>query len=359
MSALPPEISVTGLGLVLPPGDGLEAARAALAHGTPAFADLPPELGTGRGAACRAFAPAGIIPPMQLRRLDRPGRFAWAAAAPAFQDAGIAPKAGPGETLAVAAATLTGGSEATEVFLRPYLAKGPEGASPLVFPNCVANAAAGHLAVAFGLKGPSSTQLEREVSAFAALDQAARWLRGGFCDAALVVGTDGLFPMLGTVCRAAGLTVRHGDPVFGGRGFLPGEGAAALLLERRSDAEARGARIRATLGALACRSAKDASLEARAAALRAAVAAVRPSAPARWIGGANGHPKVDALEAALRADHPEAPAPIHPKLLWGEFGGGGAQLLAAGLLEPAETVLVTGPSSFGGQWALRWDGVQA
>lgn len=359
MSGLQPAIAVTGLGLVLPPGDGLEAARAALAHHTPAFAELPPELGAGRGAACGAFNPAGLIPPMQLRRLDRPGRFAWVAAAQAFRDAGLDPKAGPGARIAVAAATLTGGSEATEVFLRPYLAKGPEGASPLVFPNCVANASAGHLAVAFGLKGPSTTQLEREVSAFAALDQAARWLRGGFCDAALVVGTDGLFPMLSTVCRSAGLAARHGDPVLGGRGFLPGEGAAALLLERRADAAARGARIRATLGALACRSAKDPSLEARTAALRAAVAAVRPETPDRWIGGASGHPKVDALEAALAAVHPGDPAALHPKLLWGEFGGGGAQLLAAGLLEPAETVLVTGPSSFGGQWALRWESVQA
>lgn len=348
---------VTGLGLVLPCGDGVEAARASLASGAACFAELPPELGGGRGAACTAFAPAGIIPPMQLRRLDRCSRFAWAAAAQAFQDAGLDPRSGPGARTAVAGATLTGGSEATEAFLRPYFTRGPEGASPLVFPNCVANAAAGHLAVAFGLQGPSSTQLEREAGAFAALDQAARWLRLGFCDTALVVGMDGLFPMLSTVSGAAGLLARRGDPERdSGRGFLPGEGAAALVLEREADARNRNARFRARLGALAHRSAVDSA--SRSGALADAVAEACPGAPERWIGGANGHPRVDRLEAALRAARKGWPAPLHPKLQWGEFGGSGAQLLAAGLLEPAASVLVSGPSSFGGQWALRWDEVR-
>lgn len=350
------ELVVTGLGLVLPCGDGGEAARASLASGAACFAELPPDLGGGRGAACAAFAPAGIIPPMQLRRLDRCSRFAWVAAAQAFQDAGLDPRSGAGARVAVAAATITGGSEATETFLRPYFTRGPEGASPLVFPNCVANAAAGHLAVAFGLKGPSTTQLEREAGAFAALDQAARWLRMGFCDTALVVGMDGLFPMLSTVCGAAGLLARRGDPELGsGRGFLPGEGAAALLLERAADAQARGARFRARLGALAHRSAAHPS--GRSGALASAVAEACPGPPGRWIGGANGHPRVDLLESALRAERKAWPRPLHPKLQWGELGGSGGQLLAAGLLEPAASVLVSGPSSFGGQWAVRWDEV--
>lgn len=351
------EIVVTGLGLVVPPGDGLDAARASLASHAPCFAELPAALGEGRGAACTAFSPAGFIPPMQLRRLDRGSRFAWVAAAQAFQDAGLDASTNFGARTAIAAATMSGGSEATETFLRPYVERGPEGASPLVFPNCVANAAAGHLALAFGLKGPSTTQLEREVSGFAALDQASRWLRHGFCDTALVVGLDGLFPMLGTVCGEAALLARHGEPERGsGRGFLCGEGAAAIVLERADAAKARGARIRATLGALVQRSAVRPA--DRAAALIQASSEACPAAPDRRIGGANGHPQVDRLEAALDAARPEDPSSRHPKVLWGEFGGSGVQLLAAGLLEPAASVLVSGPSSFGGQWALRWDEVR-
>jgi 3-oxoacyl-[acyl-carrier-protein] synthase II len=350
---------LTGLGLVLPCGGGIEAARASLRSGAPCFAELPAALGRGRGAACTGFSPSGIIPPMQLRRLDRASRFAWGAAHQAFADAGLDPRP-LGEGLAVAVGTLTGGSEATEGFLRPYLQRGPEGASPLLFPNSVANAASGHLAQAFGLKGPSATFLAWEGATLAALEQGARWLRAGMAEAALVLGTDGLFPLLLEIARGARLLARHGDPVAGSdRGFLPGEGAQAFLLETRAHAEARGARIRATLGDLACVPALANDPAARAGALTEATeAALAGAVPDRWVGGSSGSPRLDPSESALRRAHPEWPAPIQPKLLWGEFAGAGGPLLAAALLEPAARVLVTAPGSFGPQYAAVLEGVR-
>jgi 3-oxoacyl-[acyl-carrier-protein] synthase II len=336
----------------------VEAARTNLASGAPCFADLPEALGRGRGAACTSFNPAGIIPPMQLRRLDRPSRFAWVAAHQAFQDAGLDPKT-MGDRIAVAVGTLTGGSEASEAFMRPYLQRGPEGASPLVFPNCVANAASGHLALAFGLKGPSVTFVDRENAAFAALEQAARWLHAGLADAALVLGTDGLFPLLLDVCRGARMLARHGDPEIGsGRGFLPGEGAQAFLLEPRHLAEARGVSARAILGGVASGSAAGNATDERALALAKAVSTLGNATVSRRIAGGNGLARLDTLESRLAAAHPEWPEAIHPKRLWGEFGGSGGQLLAAALLEPAERLLVTAPASSGAQFAALLEGVR-
>jgi 3-oxoacyl-[acyl-carrier-protein] synthase II len=293
---------------------------------------------------------------MQLRRLDRASRYAWVAAAQAFADAGFDPKAFGGERIGLAAGTLTGGSEASEAFYQPYLARGPEGASPLLFPNSVANAPSGYVAVTFGLKGPSATLLEREVATFEALEQAQRWLRTGRCDAVLVLGLDSLFPLLTRVLRGARMTARHGDPTpMKGGGMLMGEGAQAFLLEREEDARARGARIRALLGGLSCLAPADEYAD-RAACLTTAVAEVLSGPPERWISGASGERRLDAAERGLWAQ-PHLPAPVTPKALWGEFCGCGGQLLGAALLEPAATVLVTGPASFGPQYALRLDAV--
>lgn len=349
----PASVVFTGLGLVLPGAPTVEAARAALEAGLPAFRELPEPLGPGRGAP--ADLPPGIIPPMQARRLDRASRFAWAAAAAAFQDAGLDPSTYGGDRIALAAGTQTGGSEASEAFLRPYLQRGPEGASPLLFPNCVANAAGGHVAVAFGLKGPSATLLEREAATLAALEQATRWLHLGLADAVLVLGLDALFPLLLDVLAGARLLARRGDPRPDGRsGLLPGEGAQAFLLEREADARARGARLRARLGALACEAPTHPDGD-RAAALVRATEAVGGATCARWIRGANGTARLDAAEADLF--HLGLPEPQAPKALWGEFCGSGGQLVAAALLQPAPSVLVTAPTSFGAQYALRLDAV--
>jgi len=82
-----------------------------------------------------------------------------------------------------------------------------------------------------------------------------------------------------------------------------------------------------------------------------------PLAPERWIGGASGLGTLDDSELPLAADHPEWPRARHPKLLWGEFGGSGGQLLAAALLEPSRQTLVTSPSSGGPQVALLLEDV--
>ena len=348
-------VVISGLGLVLPCGDGIEAAQRSWASGEPCFADLPPSLGIGRGAFCAAFNPAGIIPPMQLRRLDRPSRFAWSAVHQALADGGMDWKADAlGDRVAMTVGTVTGGSEAGEAFMQPYFQRGPEGASPMVFPNCVANAASGHVALAFGIKGPSITQVARENAAFTALDQAMRWLRRNVAEAVLVIGTDGLFPLQVELLRRSGRLALQGNPIANAAtGYLPGEGAQAFLLETRERAESRGARIRREVVSVSCVSPREETSQARAQALAVAASeALGSSSPTAWIGGSNGSQRLDELELSLQKCHPHWPKPRFPKLIWGEFCGSGGQLLAAALLGDEEgPILVTGPGSLGSQCA--------
>lgn len=344
-------IVITGLGLVLPCGDGVEAARASLATATPCFTPLPPGLGEGLGGVCTGFNPAGIIPPMTLRRLDRPSRYAWVAAHQAFLDAGLDSRAA-GDGIAIAVGTVTGGNEAGEAFIRPYFERGPEGASPLLFPNCVANAASGHLSIAFGLKGPAITLVDRENAALLALDEGLHWLRAGMAETVLLLGTDGLFPLQIELLRAVHRLARDLPRAGAGTGLLPGEGAQAFLLETADHARERGARVRARLDGFTSVAGRSLSRPDRREALASAAGRLGELRPDRWIGGASGLPTLDDLELPLVQQHPDWPAPRFPKLLWGEFTGSGGQLLAAALLEPAARVLVTAPASGGPQVAL-------
>jgi hypothetical protein len=89
-----------------------------------------------------------------------------------------------------------------------------------------------------------------------------------------------------------------------------------------------------------------------------AVAELGPLDPDRRVGGGSGLRRLDALEAAIEAAHPGWPRSLHPKLLWGEFGGSGGQLLASALLAPADRALVTAPASSGAQFAALLEGVR-
>jgi 3-oxoacyl-[acyl-carrier-protein] synthase II len=352
-----PSIVITGLGCVLPCGDGIEAARSAWAASNPCFSDLAAGLGTGLAGVCSGFKPAGIIPPIVLRRLDRPSRFAWVAAHQALLDSGLDFKS-DGDRIGIAAGTTTGGNEAAEAFIGPYFDRGPEGASPMVFPNCVANAASGHLAIAFGLRGPAITLVDRENATLLALDQAVRWLRTGMAASVLLLGTDGLFPLQIQLLQAVRRMAKGLPRAGAGTGLLPGEGAQAFVLETADHARARGARIRARLGGYAAAAGRSESRAHRREALARALGKLGTLHPGAWIGGASGLATLDAVELPLAAQHPDWPAPRLPKLLWGEFGGSGGQLLAAALLESNRSVLLTAPASAGPQVAMTLEDVQ-
>ncbi len=355
-AAGPDPLVITGLGVVLPCGDGIDAARASFVPESPCFTPLPEALGTGLGGVCTSFAPAGIIPPMALRRLDRPSRYAWVATHQAFADAGIDPKAA-GAGIGIVVGSSTAGNEAGEAFIGPYFERGPEGASPMVFPNCVANAASGHLSIAFGLRGPCATLVDRENATLLALEQGCRWLRSGQAELVLLIGTDGLFPLQVQLLQGVRRMARAQPRAGAATGLLPGEGAQAFLLETAAHAAARGARVRARLGAFAESAGLSESRLHRREALARAVEGLGAITPERWIGGSSGLPTLDDVELPLVARHPTWPAPRQPKLLWGEFAGSGGQLLTAALLEPATSVLVTAPSSAGPQVAMVLEAV--
>ncbi len=353
-------IVLTGLGTIGSFGCGREALLRGLAAGEPRLTTVerPPGYHRRGGAQLAAATDASEIDqhlsPRAARRMSWLSRFGVAAAHMAVADAGLGEGGGePGEKVAILTATTFGSPTVTEKLLRAILEQGPEAASPMLFPESVANAPAAQIAIALRARGPNLTLTQRAAGPLLALGRGAREIRRGRAKRALVGVADEIHPIQHAVLdRFRALATDSGEgerarPFCRRRnGFLLADGATMVMLEREADAKARGARILGRL--LATGTAFDPSARAdgwgqgekplASGLLRClAKAKLDPRDICLVVSGANGSLAGDALEAkVLRRVWGEAELPpiLAPKAVVGEHGGGylaAAALAAAGL----------------------------
>jgi 3-oxoacyl-[acyl-carrier-protein] synthase II len=257
-------VVVTGLGVVSPLGS-LPAFWERLIAGEPGIAPLVdvPGCEPGRapclGAQVREWDPRAHLAAPLLRRMDRLSRMVASASRMAVADAGLALADGQADEVGIVIGTAFGNISESEQFIRGLVAKGR--ANPLTFPNTVLSAHAGYVAMDLGLRGPNLTVVRGEASGEGALALAYDTIVSGQAEVVLAGGGDEIAPILFHVYEDLGLLSPNG----GGRewsspfdrdrnGFVMGEGAAMLVLERREHARARGAAVRAELAGYATQS---------------------------------------------------------------------------------------------------------
>lgn len=249
-----PRVVVTGMGLQTPAGAGLDAAWSTLLAGRSVAAPIkrfdPSPLSVRFGCEMIDFDPVPYLGPKESRRVDRAAQIGFAAAADALADAGD-PGADPARC-AVIAATGIGGLITLEEQVRIYLEKGPDRVSPFFVPMLMANATAGTIAIHFGWSGPNLCISTACAAGANAIGEATRLIRDGTSDVALAGGTECPItpPAVAAFARMGALSKRNDAPELASRpfdadrdGFVLGEGAGFVVLERADRAEARGARI--------------------------------------------------------------------------------------------------------------------
>jgi len=246
-------VVVTGIGPVTPVGTGVEAFWAGLVGGRNGIApierfdasDLPVKL----SGDVHDFDPSAWMDAKEIRRTDRFVQYAIASAKLAWEDAGR-PEI-PSERGGIVFGTGIGGIEWLLAQHRVLLEKGPGRVSPFMVPALMANAAAGHIAMTFGLTGPNFCTVSACASGAHAVGEGYRMVRDGLVDLALVGGSEAATLPL-TVAAFAQMTAltKNPDPETASRpfdaardGFVLSEGACALILEPESRARERGARI--------------------------------------------------------------------------------------------------------------------
>jgi 3-oxoacyl-[acyl-carrier-protein] synthase II len=232
-------IVVTGVGAVTPLGVGARALHERWSAGVCGIRD-------GEGA-CADFEPRDFLSAKEARRADRFTQLSIAACAEALADAGWGEEL-PYDPRRVGCVLGTGiGGIGTLVDGQDTLReRGPQAVSPLSVPLMMSNAGAGALSMRHGLRGPSYAVSSACASGAHALGSAMRMLQNGEADAVVAGGSEaGLTPLARAAFSALDALSESGiSRPFDARrdGFVMGEGAAVLVLERNEGALARGAR---------------------------------------------------------------------------------------------------------------------
>lgn len=252
------DVAVTGLGAVTPAGhgpghfwDGLTAARPTAAP-DPLLAGLPVDF------SCPVTAPdvAGVLGRRLTWRLDRFVQLALVAARDAVRDAGLDTGDWDAPRVAVVLGVGKGGGDQQHRDHERLAAGRPRAVSPTSLPRSLPNMAAGEVSTDLHALGPSLAVSTACASGSTALGVARDLLRSGSCDIAVAGGTDSARAPLAAVGFAQlGALSRGHDPSAASRpfdadrdGFVLGEGAGVLVLERAEHARARRAPLRAYLG---------------------------------------------------------------------------------------------------------------
>lgn len=249
---------ITGLGLVTPIGNGLDAFWAGLQRRVSPVKRIdrfdPTTFRSQVAAQVDDFEPLDHMDARAARQLDRFSQFALAAGRMAVEDAGLrmggrgAPRA---DRVGVYVGSALGGIAYAESQHERYMERGIRSVAPNLALAVFGGAAPANLGIALGLHGPILSNANSCAAGAVALGEAFHLIRDGRADAALAGGVEvPLSPLaFGAFDIIRALSAGHNDmPGTAARpfdaerdGFVMGEGAALLMLEEAESAERRGA----------------------------------------------------------------------------------------------------------------------
>lgn len=256
--ALHQPVAVTGMGATTPVAGDVVGTWAGILAGTSGVRRLNTSWANTVPVdvvAPLAVDPADVLERVQARTLDRSQRVALIAAREAWADAGAPAVAA--ERLAVVVATGIGGAVTLLAQADVLRERGARSVSPHLVPMLMPNGPAATVGLELGARGGVHTPVSACASGAEALAQALDLLRLGRVDVVVAGGAEACIhplPLAGFAAMRA-LSTRFGDhPEQASRpfdkqrdGFVLGEGAGILVLERLDDARARGARVHGLL----------------------------------------------------------------------------------------------------------------
>ena len=187
----------------------------------------------------------------KVRQTARFIQYGYVACHKALERAGLLNFDGSKDRVGMLLGSGMGGIDVFEENVIKTIKRGPRRQSPFFIPMTITNMLPGFLAVEFGFEGPNYSISTACATANHCLIEGAHMIDRGEADIMIVGGSE--FPVnlsgMGGFCALKALSTRE-DYKTASRpwdvdrdGFVVGEGAAVLILEREAHARARGVEI--------------------------------------------------------------------------------------------------------------------
>lgn len=252
-------VVVTGMGAVTPVGNSSETFIANILAGQVGLAPITKfdaqATGITVAGEVKNFDATHWLSAKQAKRLDDFSIYGLYSAYEAMTQAGLMTQPVAPERLGVIYGSGIGGLTTIEQQVIKMHDKSPKRVSPLFVPNAIINMVAGNLSLAFNAQNTSQAVVTACASATNAIGDAFEYLKQGKADVMLTGGAEASINQIG-IAGFAALTAlsKATDPQQASlpfdahrQGFVMGEGAATLVLETLTHAQARGANILAEI----------------------------------------------------------------------------------------------------------------
>ncbi|PKO23476.1 MAG: beta-ketoacyl-[acyl-carrier-protein] synthase II [Chloroflexi bacterium HGW-Chloroflexi-1] len=253
-------VVVTGIGAVTPIGHDVPSSWAALLAGRSGVGPITQFDTTNFkvhiAAEVRDFDPTRFVDKREARRMDRFLHFAAAAAQEALADAQLDMARQDPRRVGVVVGSGIGGVHTLLEQQEILVERGPHRVSPFTIPGLMLNGASAHISIMLGARGPNLALATACSTGTHALGEAAAIIRRGSADVVIAGGSEAAivplaiagFENMGALSTRNDAPTRASRPFDADRdGFVMGEGAGIVVLERLDRALARGAHIYAAL----------------------------------------------------------------------------------------------------------------
>jgi 3-oxoacyl-[acyl-carrier-protein] synthase II len=250
-------VVITGMGALTPIGNTLTEYWDSLISGKSGAAPITQFDATlfKTQFACevKGFNVEDHIDKKEARKLDQFSQYAIVSATEAMADAALMESNPNLDRIGVIWGSGVGGLKTFQEESKNFFAgDGTPRFNPFFIPKMIADIAAGHISIKFGLRGPNYVTVSACASATNAIIDSFNLIRLGKADAIVTGGSEAAVNEMGMGGFNAlkALSTRNDSPQTASRpfdmdrdGFVLGEGAGALILEEYEHAIKRGAKI--------------------------------------------------------------------------------------------------------------------